>query len=438
MRDLLLVTIVVICSLIAIRRPVFGILTYIFFGIVNPQGMVWDFGREFPLAMLTAMGTLVGYALWNEPKTFPRQREVVLLLALWLLFMVSTIFAIYPDRANPRLSHISKVLLMTFFCMSIINTEARLQMLVKVIGLSLGLYGLKSGVSVILDGGQNIVYGPEQSFLYSNNSIGLALAMNVPILVYLFKRENNRKLRAVIGAMILFSYPAIVCTYSRGAWLGLTAATAIIFFKSQRKVALATGLCIAIMMVLPLLPQSLYNRYDQLLNYKEEGSALSRFWNWEFCQRVGLSRPLYGGGFDFYSLENYARFYPEFLERWPDKVWSCHSTWFTILGEHGVLAFCLWLALIGSCFLSIRKLRAYGLNHLADSAWLIDLSTMLQGTFVAYIVVASFLDAAYFDMIYELIGAVVITKDIVRRAPVPVPVTPSVSDLRKSLSFSAS
>ncbi len=414
MRDLILVGIVIVCALIAVRRPVFGILTFVCFGIVNPQGMTWDFGRVFPLAMYTALGTIIGFALWSEPKRIPKQREVVMLLALWGTFAISTLFAIYPNEAQERLTHISKILLMTFLCMAILNNEARLHLLLKVLALSLGFIGLKSGTFVIASGGGQMVYGPEESFLASNNSIGLALAMNVPLLVYVLKREQNRHVKWLVRTMIAMSYPAVVCTFSRGAWIGLAAATAMLVLKGRHKFMMVAVLCTAAIFAIPFLPERVTNRYDDLRNYQEEGSAQSRLWNWEFCKRVGVAHPLTGGGFNFYSLENYARYYPEFLDRWPGKLWTCHSSWFTILGEHGVLAFLIWISLMASCLLSLRRLRAYARSH-PDDAWRLQFADTVQIAMITYMIVATFLDAAYFDMFYELVASIIIAKELIRR-----------------------
>ena len=437
MRDIILIVIVLAASLIAIRRPVFGILAFIAFGIINPQGMVWGVGRMIPLAMLTAIGTIVGYVLWTERKTWPLYRETVLLLMLWGTFVISTPFAIYPDRASDHLILTSKILLMTFLTMLIINTERRLHLLLKTIGLSLGALALKAGIFVLLTGGSEMVYGPEAGFLASNNSIGLALAINVPLLVYVLKRESHWQMQWLVKSMIVCSYPAVVCTFSRGAWIGLTAVTALLVMKGKRKFIMVTILSLLAILVVPLLPDRVTNRYDDLRNYQSEGSAQSRFWNWEFCKRVGVAHPLNGGGFDFYSLESYARYYPEFLEQWPGKVWSCHSSWLTILGEHGIPAFLLWLALMLSCLRSLAKLNAYGRGH-PDFAWLAPFAMTVQTSMLGYMIVATFLDAAYFDVFYELIAAIVIAKSIVAHQAAQQHAQQAAARLREGLHLKAS
>jgi probable O-glycosylation ligase (exosortase A-associated) len=418
MRDILLIAVVFGGCLIALFRPPFGILLFTFLGFFNPHSMTWGIGRTVPLSLLVAVCTIVGYVIWSEPKQFPKQRELLLLVTLWCLFGISTLFAISQTDAIPKYIFVSKIFLIVVLSTAIMTTKNRVLSLLRVIALPIGFFAAKGGFFAIITGGNHIVYGPDPSFLAANNSIGLAMAMNVPLLAYLAKIENRQWLKQIMRAMLVLSYPAVVCTYSRGAWLGLAMATFLIVFKSRHRfvTAAATGIVIAILIPLlsHLAPTRLTQRYDTLANYEKDASAESRFWNWEFCRRVGTARPLTGGGFDFYSIRLYATYYPEFLERWPGKFWSCHSMWLTVLGEHGIVGFLLWLALMFSALVSLRRIRAYASSD-AQFAWMSECADALQGGLVAFMVVGTFLDTAYFDMYYFLIGIVVIMKEMIRR-----------------------
>jgi probable O-glycosylation ligase (exosortase A-associated) len=413
MRDLLFVTCILISALIALRRPAYGILVFICVSLLSPHSLTWGFGRTFPFAQIIATGTLVGFVFWGKKAPLPQQREFFLLLALWAMYGVSTIFAIEPQNAYQHLALVSKVLLMVCISIFLINTRERVLLLMKVIALSLGFHGLKAGFFALISGGNYMVWGPEGSFLEANNTIGLALAMNVPLLYHLSRAELDWRLRWVERVMFFFSYPATICTFSRGAWLALAAVSGLIILKSQYKVFILASAPVLVLMSLPLLPERVVNRYEDLQNYEEEASAQSRFWNWEFCTRVGLANPLSGGGFDYYSLQAYVRYFPEFLQRWPGKVWSCHSMWFTVLGEHGLSGMTLWLWLMGSCLWSIRCLRVCAKKD-QDSLGF-HLTDMLSGAFVAYMVGGTFLDVAYFDLYYQLVAIVIMFKECMRR-----------------------
>ena len=414
MRDILLIAGVLGCAVIALRNPVFGILTYLCFSLTNPASFTWGIGHSFPLGAVMAGATIVGLLLWREPRRIPRQRELWLFLALWETYGWSTIFAVYPDFAIDRFEHISKILMMVVVSMILINTENRIYQLVRVIGLSIGVYALGAGIFAIATGFQFMVWGPEDSFLESNNSIGMAFALNAPILYYLAKMENRKWLRFVMVAMFLASYPAVLATFSRGAWLGLGLATAFLVWKSQRRQLIIVLSGIVLMVAIPfmteLAPERVASRMNDLRNYEQESSAQSRFWTWQFCGIVGLSNPLHGAGFDFYTEEMYRTYFPKYLDEWTTTVHSCHSMWLTVLGEHGIVGFAVWLALMGAAALSLYRLRRIGLAR-SDVAWVVPLTHMFEIAFVVFGLTGLFLDTAYFELYYQMVAVVILMKE---------------------------
>lgn len=416
MRDALLLLTTLVVSLKSLASPVFGILAYICYGLLAPQGFTWYFARTFPHSFVIGLCTIFSYITWQEKKKIPFLRETIMLAALWVLFGISTVFAIEPEWAQTKFIFLSKIFLMVFLSMLILQTPERMQMLARVIALSLGFYAVKGAVFFIGTGGTGMVQAPEGSFLTANNSLGAALAMNAPLLFYLLRTETHVWLRRLVMAMLVCTYPAVIGTFSRGAWLALGAATALMIMKSKHKVAIVASAALLGVLVLIWFPQIVSDRVasraNTLQNYEEDASAQSRFWNWEFCRRVGAAHPLLGAGFNYYSLKAYGIYYPEFLERWPGEQWSCHSTWLTIWGEHGIPAFLIWVGLIPSCWLSLMKIRAYGLAN-SESLWMVHWVSAVRASMIAFFIAGTFVDFAYFDLYYELIGTVVILKVIV-------------------------
>jgi putative inorganic carbon (HCO3(-)) transporter len=167
------------------------------------------------------------------------------------------------------------------------------------------------------------------------------------------------------------------------------------------------------------------SRYETLVNYEQDESAEARLWSWEFCKRVGLARPFTGGGFDFYTPDAYQTYFPEFVDYWSHKLtrvlyWSCHSMWLTVLGEHGLLAFFLWIALLACCFLSFRRMRSDAARY-PELGWLLPYAQMLQIGFVVYMISGTFLDVAYFDVFFQLIGVVISANEISKKIKQELP-----------------
>ena len=434
MRDLLLIVITAVCSLVAAWSPSSGLLAYVGYAVLNPQSYTWFYSHDFPHSKLIVAATLLGYIVSSQGKGFARQRESFLILALWAMFGLSTIFALDREAAKVEFINISKILLMFFLATSLINTEERIKLLSKVIALGLGLYGLKIGLFVIATAGNAQVNGPEGSYLESNNTIGMALAMNVPLLFYISKTEPKKWLRRLMRVMMAFTYPAVAGTFARGDWIGLAIVTGLMLIKSRRKFLTWTAAALIAIICIAALPRlfstRMVQRYDTLANYEEDASAESRFWNWEFCRRVGLARPLTGGGFKFFSREAYATYYPEFLQRWPGKVWSCHDTPLLVLSEHGVPALLTWVGLIISCFFSLRAIRSFGRTH-NDVSWLADYADMLQIGLIGFLVMGIFVDFAYYEVFYQLVAIIVVIKQKIARRSLEKSSEPMIAGMKR-------
>jgi probable O-glycosylation ligase (exosortase A-associated) len=421
-RDIILIAIVAGCSITAIVRPVVGMLCFVWLGYLNPHGMAWGAARTLPLSQFAAIGTLIGYVFSKEGKRIPMARESVLLLALWFMFCLSTYFAIYHYTARESLIDFSKMLLMVFLCTALIKENNRLLFLVRVISLSLGFFAIKGGVFAIRTGGQFEVFGPHNSWLTANNSIGLALSVNIPILYYMMEIDTNKWCRRIYGVALALSYPAIICTFSRGAWLAMGVATLIVLVRHKQKRILIPAIILFFTVLGTILAQTLpdrvVGRYEQLVNYEQEGSAESRFWNWELCKRVGNANPVFGAGFEFYTKEVFEKYFPEYVSRWPGKVWNCHSIWYSVFAEHGYPGVILWVSLMVSCMLSLRRIREYG-NSRAGKTTMVHYANMVEGALIAYMVAGTFLNAAYYDILYYLIGIIIILKERIRQDDTP-------------------
>lgn len=433
-RDILLFLITTYCSVVALKRPFFGLLAYVCYSLLAPHSLTWGPASTFSHVLVIGVCTIVGFFLSAERKNLPRDRELFFLVALWATFGFSTIFAFRPAEAFSFFQLISKSLLMVFIAISLIDSEERVRMLARVIAFSIGFYALKIGLFVIRTGGQGAVYGPDNSFLLANNSLGMALAMNVPFLFYLAKMESGPWLRRIAAAMLVFSYPAVIGTFSRGAWLGLAVATVLLVLKSKHRVL---GIIFSILLVMSsplwisnLVSEQIAARYGTLKDYEEDGSAISRFWNWDFCTRVGLSNPLTGGGFYLYSPEAYVKYFSEFFEHYPDKVWSCHNTWLAMLAEHGLPGFVLWIGLLGSALLSLRQLKMREHNS-GPQNLVTNFSDMLQIALASYMVTSTFVDVGYYEGLYFALVMVIAMKEVARRQRLETSALPLTAELQE-------
>ncbi|HSE05729.1 MAG TPA: putative O-glycosylation ligase, exosortase A system-associated [Methylomirabilota bacterium] len=418
MRDLILTAVFMGILPFSAVRPWVGVLLWSWIGYMNPHRLTWGFATEVPWALVAGVVTLIGIPFARDRKPIPWVRETYLLAALWVMFTITTVFSLYPEEAWPQWERVSKILLFVFITMKFFQDRDRLRYLFILIAFSIGFYGVKGFVFSIMTGGQHLVYGPMRSFLSSNNSVGLAINMILPFLYMLRRDEPRRWLRLVMIGSFWASAGAIIFTYSRGAFLGLAVVMTLLFLRgSKRLVAGGVGFVVVAIFFLTigasLIPEAWWARMGTISTYQEDRSAMGRLEAWRIAYELALDRPLIGGGFWVLPHEEIRELYGA-----EGAVISAHSIYFAILGDHGFVALGLYVGLLASCLLSLRRLRrTVGLTP--EGAWVVNPAKMLEISLVAYMICGAFQTEAYFDLFYHLVAAVVMLKVLATR-PEPV------------------
>jgi probable O-glycosylation ligase (exosortase A-associated) len=280
--------------------------------------------------------------------------------------------------------------------MMLITNRKRLDWLVWTIVVSIGFYGIKGGVFTILQGGSHRVYGPPGTFIGGNNEMGLALAMTIPLMYYLYVESKKRYVRwGLLGAMLLTGLSAIG-THSRGALLGMAAMAVMLWWKSKQKAFLGMLIVFSGIVVAGFMPQEWFDRMATMKTYEEDGSARGRLDSWMWAFNLALSRPL-GGGFEAFS-----------------QRLDAHSIYFEVLGEHGFIGLALFLMLWLFTWMAAARIRRDA-EKIADMGWLALLMRMTQVSLVAYASAGAFLGMAYFDYPYNLVLIVVVAQAILQR-----------------------
>lgn len=404
MRDLF-VTMVVFGSLpLILKRPYIGILMWSWIGYMNPHRLSWGFATDFPFAQIIALTTLSAMLFSKEEKRIPWTRESVLLLIFILWMCVTTVFALHPEPARVELIKVLKIELMTFVTMMLMKDRFRIDLLVWVIALSLGFYGVKGGIFTITTGGTYHVMGPFRTFIGGNNEIGLALIMTIPLMRYLHLQAKQIWVKWGLMAAMGLTFVAILGTQSRGALVGLVAMAAMLLWKTRKRFVFLLLMAPVLYAGYQFMPESWHDRMQSIEHYQQDASAMGRINAWKFAFNLAKDRPLVGGGNQAFTPDLFARYAPD-----PRNVHDAHSIYFEVLGEHGFVGLALFL-LLGwfswrTCSLVVKQARPH-----SEGQWMADLASMLQVSLVGYATSGAFLGLAYFDLYYHLIALVVLIK----------------------------
>lgn len=403
MRDYLLAVVIIASLPIGIFRPFYGALLYAWISYMNPHLLAWSFVRTWPVAKIAGISTLIGATFQRDGDSRPlREPESVLMIVLFLIFTFSSIFSFYPNLAWSGWFNMGKIILMSLLTSTLLTDQKRLRYFFLVVGFSLGFYGIKGGLFGLATGGEQMVWGPGDSIIGANNALGVALNMCLPIFWYLAKEPQPLWLKRGLLLSFFLTIPAIMFTYSRASALGLGVVILTLILKGKTKVVALAILLVTGIVALNFVPEKWLHRQQSTITYQQDNSAMSRLGEWEFCWRLALDRPLTGGGFQFYSKETYAKYFPEFLSQF-GSYWNSHSIYFGLLAAHGFPGLLVFSFMIGSSLASLRRIKRAVAGR-EDLNWLANYSDIVQVSYVGFLVNGAFNNMEYFDLVYHWVG----------------------------------
>jgi probable O-glycosylation ligase (exosortase A-associated) len=348
---------------------------------------------------------------------FSRERKQMIwspLTIAWLVFFawtwITTQLAIYPPGAEYEWSRWWKINLASLITLLVMQSRERLHLLVWVIALSLGFYGVKGGFFTIATGGGYLVYGPALSFIEDNNAMGLALILTIPLLRYLQLETPQRWIRIALTIAIGLCIAAILGTHSRGALLGLAGMGAYLVWKSPGRLRMLFFALLLLPVLWAFMPESWHERMGTIQTFEQDSSAMGRVNAWWFAFNLAKDYPVFGGGFNVFTEQLFQQYAPN-----PEDFHDAHSIYFEVLAEQGFVGLGLFL-LLGWLALASGRSVAKLVRGRPDLVWAKNLSAMIQVAVVGYAISGAFLGLAYFDLFYHLVVIAAITRALVIRA----------------------
>jgi probable O-glycosylation ligase (exosortase A-associated) len=393
-------------------RPYYGILVWTIVAFTSPQWYTWGAAHLIPWALVIAVPTIAGFLASGPSLDRFATKETVLICLLWVWFSITTVLSVnnpvfmqHSDATWYRYGLISKIFLMVFITIGVVNSFARLRTLVIVIASCFGIFVVKSLPFLLLTSGADRLYGPEKSMIEDNNDFGLALNMTLPMFFFLAQSESRPWMKRLWGALFLMTIPTIFFTYSRGALLSLVVLLVLMILRLKQRLILIPIALLAISVAVMFAPQSWKDRMNPSEDNMLDRSARGRINAWTFAVHLAADYPITGGGFETFTRPLFAVYAPD-----PTDVHGPHSVYFGILGEHGIPGLCLFLCLIGSAFYSLHEVLKWGRYH--DDEVAIAYSHMFRFSLIGFLVAGLFLGRAYFDYAYTIIACIVILRKL--------------------------
>ncbi len=411
------------CVPFALASPEFGILAYVWVGLMNPHSYVYRLSH-FPVALTLAVATVAGMVIRGRFGRFPVRAETVLLLTFFCYTTVTTMFALGTE-AWVAWDQFGKMLLMSVIAAMLLQTRQRLNQLVFTIMASIAFFGLKGGFFSLITKGNYMVYGPATSFIGGNNELALAELMILPLVLYFIRQEKRGWRRLALWVTFALTTISIIFSYSRGALVAFGGLAMVMAWRSRYRFRALSAAAVAATLVILFVPKAWTERMATIGTYQKDPSALGRINAWYFACNVATER-LVGGGFrTTFTPDMFLRYAPD-----PTDYHDAHSIYFETMGEHGFPGLAIFLGIMAASFLRLQKLRKDTKGQ-PEWKWVKDLAEMLQCSIAAYALAGAFLGLAYFDLYYYIVVAGVILHVVYveekRKAPAlaPEPVPPA-------------
>ncbi len=401
------------------RGHIFSYVGLILFTVVTyfrPQEFIPSLATV-QLALFFAIVTLIVYLptqLALAGNLTARPREVNLMLLLSLTALLSIPFGISPPDALNSFWEFFKAIIVFILIVNVVHTERRLR----------GMFFLAMAVSCTLAVGAlndyrlgNLtvegyrVQGIIKGGMFENpNDLGIHFATMFPLALALGLASRNVFGKLLYGACTVLVLAASVVTFSRGNFLGLVAAGALMawkFSRRRRAVAIVSAAAVLTMFVVTT-PPSYWLRIASIFDSSLDafGSSSMRgellvqsFW-------VTLRHPLIGVGIGNFTLMS-------------ARSLVSHNSYTQVGAELGLFALLIYAMLMTAPIRRLRQIERETLKAKREQSRFYFLAVGIQASLVAYMTSSFFASVAFYWFLYYLVGYAVCFRQIYADSAAP-------------------
>lgn len=415
-RDLLFTAMMAVLMPVSFRRPLIGLLAFSWLAYMRTQDLTWGFARGQRWSMLIAAVTMAGYLFMPKRPKVVWTPVTYAMVGLVLHVGLSMVLAENSGEAAGRYQSMvsryieyAKIIGVALFTTAVVRKVEHLRILVWIVGLSFAFYGVKIGLAGVLTGGGLFVKQGPGGMLEDNNDFALALCMGLPLLIQTGSAERNPLLRRGVFFTVPFTVLTVLMTRSRGGFLSMSAMIGLLIWRSRNRMA-ALGLAFAgVLVALPMLPQSFYERIATIGSYQSDGSAQGRLAAWRTAVRMAVDNPILGVG-----LYRFQQNYRPYAASPEETARATHNAYLQIWAECGTPAFLMYLFLIVGSFWTLWRIRSRA-KRLYTTSWILSYATMFEASLLTFTVGSTFLSRAHFDLFYHYVAMIVAFQAIATR-----------------------
>ena len=306
------------------------------------------------LAELTAIAGLAAMAVRRLSRGQPIVHvngEVIGVVVLGAIIVLTIPFSFWPGGSMKLFMDIYvKIILIFALMISTITSPRRVRQMMWIMILASGYLSVRAVFDYVR--GLNLIEGDRVrgavGGMFENpNDLALNLVTFLAPTLFIICHDRKTSRRALAAGIAVAMVAAIVCTKSRSGFLGLVAMGAVVgYYVGRAKPAVVLASLLALVLALPVMPGSFWDRMDSIMNAEEDqtGSRAARLRLIDQGIEVFLENPITGIGAG--QFQNYNG--PGFVEKW--RV--THNVWLQVAAELGVFG------LVTFAFLVVRTYSA--------------------------------------------------------------------------------
>lgn len=402
----------IVAIIATLRNPFWGVAAYYYFSFFRPQDYYHWALTGSRLSYWIALVAIYSYFLHKGRKgyTIPKNKETLFMLLFWIFMALSCFFSPIMEHSWPFFLLISKLIIFYFFAVAIIDDEKKFKIMLWIFIYSFAYYAIWVNNRYIFEG-IKIIEGPGLggAAYRDRNTFALIFVIAIPVCFYMIYIVQNKWVKLALLGIVPVLMHAIICTFSRGAYLGMLAVCGYSMLRMKRKAVIVLAILIFIPMLARMQGKEHRERIRTVLvtGEERERSAQSRIEAWKGGLRMMADHPLVGVG-----LQNFEAF----IKRYNPEVVNlvAHNTYIQIGGEAGIPAVVAYILVMICSFITLFKLRfMYARDKLSPNLYYYSL--MLEGSLLGFFVCSLFLSMEIFEPAFFLFCMVVCLKKLAEK-----------------------
>lgn len=439
MRDLMMFAVMLGMVPMAIMNGFIAFLLWVYTNLLSPHIYLYGFMISFRYAFVfaaLALGSLALGRLKDRGK-FLVDKSTVLLM----LFIAHTVTSsLLAWDSNPaiefRLEYFIKGMVLAVVAPFFLNTRWRIHLTMMVLVAGLGFHGVVDGLKMVNSGGSHIIYGIPRSTLSDNNLYALGMVMLLPLTLYMAKYSTHQWVRWGFLGTFGLCVMTILGSNSRGGFLALAILGLWYWVTSPRKLLSTLFVVIVAVGVVQFAPDRWFDRIETIKDADQDNSFLGRVAAWKVSVNIANDNPFFGAGFDATQVNSIWERY-KYDDNFIDIVIptemgfkAAHSNYFQVMGDLGYVGLIIFLALLGSAFLTRWEVKALSKKSKRDVTWAVDLATAINLSLVAFMAGGAGVSLAYFELAHlEIVMLSVIRRLLLEQAAQEAPVAASAREV---------